>query len=59
MAIGECSGKPIFTTYSLKTVKSNSFISHKKASEELGFSPRPIRETIEDNIKWFKENNYF
>ena len=51
--------KPIFTTYSLKTVKSNSFISHKKASEELGFSPRPIRETIEDNIKWFKENNYF
>jgi len=50
--------KPIFTTYSLKTVKSNSFISHKKASEELGFSPRPIRETIEDNIKWFKENNY-
>ena len=51
--------KPIFTTYSLKTVNSNSFISHKKASEELGFSPRPIRETIEDNIEWFKENNYF
>jgi len=51
--------KPIFTTYSLKTVKSNSFISHKKATEELGFSPRPIRETIEDDIKWFKENNYF
>ena len=51
--------KPIFTTYSVKTVKSNSFISHKKASEELGYSTRPIRETIEDNIKWFKENNYF
>jgi len=51
--------KPVFTTYSLKTVKSNSFISHKKASEELGFSPRPIRETIEDNLKWFKDNNYF
>ena len=50
--------KPIFTTYSIKTVKSNSFISHKKASEELGYSTRPIRETIEDNIKWFKENNY-
>jgi dihydroflavonol-4-reductase len=51
--------KPTFTTYSLRTVKSNSFISHKKASEELGFSPRPIRETIEDNLKWFKDNNYF
>jgi len=51
--------KPVFTTYSIKTVKSNSFISHKKASEELGYSTRPIRETIEDNIKWFKENNYF
>lgn len=51
--------KPVFTTYSLKTVEGNSFISHKKASEELGFSPRPIRETIEDNLKWFKDNNYF
>jgi dihydroflavonol-4-reductase len=51
--------KPVFTTYSLKTVKSNSFISHKKAAQELGFSPRPIKETIEDNLKWFKENNYF
>jgi dihydroflavonol-4-reductase len=50
--------KPVFTIYSIKTVRSNSFISHRKASEELGFSPRPIRETIEDNIKWFKENNY-
>jgi len=51
--------KPMFTIYSVKTVNSNSFISHEKASRELGFSPRPIREAIADNIKWFRENNYF
>jgi len=50
--------KPVFTVFSLKTVKSNSFISHEKASSQLGYCPRPIRQTLEENIKWFKENNY-
>jgi len=47
--------KPIFTKYTINTLLSNSFISHKKASEELGYSPRPIKESIEDSINWFKE----
>lgn len=49
---------PVFTVYALKTVKGNSFISHKKATEELGYFPRPIKQTIKDNIEWFRENNY-
>lgn len=51
--------RPVFTPYSLKTIKGNSNISHRKATEELGYYPRPIRDTIEDNLKWFKDNNYF
>ncbi|MBM3700682.1 MAG: NAD-dependent epimerase/dehydratase family protein [Actinobacteria bacterium] len=51
--------KPKFTVYSVKTVNSNSYISHEKATRELGYNPRPINQTIADNIKWFEENNYF
>jgi dihydroflavonol-4-reductase len=46
---------PRFTNYSIKTLNSNSYISHKKATEELGYDPRPIKKSIEDTIKWFKE----
>lgn len=42
-----------FTPYALKTVRSHRLISHEKASRELGFSPRPIEETIRDTIDWF------
>ncbi len=51
--------KPKFTVYSVKTVNSNSYISHEKATRELGYNPRPINKTINDNIQWFKEKNYF
>jgi len=51
--------KPKFTVYSVKTVNNNSYISHEKATRELGYNPRPISQTIADNIEWFKENNYF
>lgn len=46
---------PRFTNYSIKTLNSNSWISNKKAAEELGYDPRPIKKSIEDTIKWFKE----
>ncbi len=47
--------KPRFTPDSLRILGSNSFISSEKASNELGYSHRPIRETIVDTIQWFKE----
>jgi dihydroflavonol-4-reductase len=50
------SGKtPRFTNYSLCTLQSNSYISHKKATEELDYRPRAIKESIEDTFKWFKD----
>jgi dihydroflavonol-4-reductase len=45
--------KPRFTSYSLATITSNSFISHTKARLELGYLPRPLRESLTDTVKWF------
>jgi dihydroflavonol-4-reductase len=45
--------KPRFTSYSLATIASNSVISHAKAHLELGYLPRPLRESLQDTVKWF------
>ncbi|MBM3701425.1 MAG: SDR family oxidoreductase [Actinobacteria bacterium] len=47
---------PRFTSYSINTLRSNSYISSEKASRELGYKTRPVKESIEDTFKWFKEN---
>jgi dihydroflavonol-4-reductase len=47
---------PRFTYYSVKTLLSNSYISHEKASNELGYKPMTIRKSIEDTLRWLKEN---
>jgi dihydroflavonol-4-reductase len=46
---------PRFTPYSLEVLKSNSNISHEKATQELGYSPRSLYESIKDTVKWFLE----
>ncbi len=46
---------PRFTPYSLEVLRSNSNISHAKATRELGYQPRPLYESIHDAIKWFLE----
>jgi dihydroflavonol-4-reductase len=46
---------PRFTPYSLEVLKSNSNISHAKATRELGYKPRSIYESISDTVKWFLE----
>ena len=50
--------RPVFTTVSLDALASNRNISHAKATSELGYAPRPIRETLSDTIEWFKDNDY-
>lgn len=45
--------KPLFTSYSLRTVLGNSVISHAKAQRELGYSARSLRESIADTVRWF------
>lgn len=46
---------PIVTPYSLGAVRSNSTISHARASAELGYSPRPARQAICDAVQWWKK----
>ncbi len=48
--------KPRFTSYSLATIASNSNISNSKAKDELGYHPRPLRESLADTVKWFLNN---
>jgi dihydroflavonol-4-reductase len=49
---------PRFTPYSLEVLHSNSYISHEKATRELGYRPRPLQESIADAIHWFFENRH-
>jgi dihydroflavonol-4-reductase len=44
-----------FTPYSLETVNDNSDICIDKARRELGYNPRPLRETIYDTVRWWKD----
>lgn len=47
--------KRVFTTYSLDVIASNCCMDSSKAARELGFSPRPLRETLDDTIRWFRQ----
>ncbi len=48
-------GKPLFTPDSLYYLRSNSESRHDKATTELGYEPRPVRESIADTVKWLKD----
>jgi dihydroflavonol-4-reductase len=48
--------RPIFTSVSLNALRANRNISHEKATRELGYQPRPFKETLTDTMKWFEEN---
>ena len=48
---------PLFTAYSIYTLNTNANFSHEKATKELGYTPRPMRQTLTDTFKWLKENN--
>lgn len=48
--------KPIFTPDSVSILESNSNISHVKATDELGYQPRPLLDTFRDSILWMQEN---
>lgn len=50
--------RPLYTSASLKALRSNRAISHQRAARDLGYSARPFRETIIDTLRWFEENGY-
>ncbi len=55
-AASRLSGKrPLYTSVSIRALCSNRNISHERATRNLGYQPRPLRETLADTIRWFQE----
>ena len=46
--------RPLFTTYSVDVINSNHCMDRGKAEHELGFAPRPLTETLDDTLRWFR-----
>ena len=47
--------KPLFSPYALKVILENGNYSHEKATQELGYNPRSLEETLSDTVDWLKE----
>jgi len=46
---------PKFTPGAVRAVAMHRYISHMKATDELGYNPRPLEATIRDTLAWFTE----
>ncbi len=46
--------RPLYTKYALFTISSNGHFSHDKATTELDYRPRDMRQTIADTIHFLK-----
>lgn len=47
---------PLYTSESLRALEVYAQVDTSKAARELGYSPRPIRQTVEDTYAWFEAN---
>jgi dihydroflavonol-4-reductase len=45
---------PKFTPSAVRAVRMHRYISHMKATDELGYRPRPLEETVRDTLAWFR-----
>ncbi len=48
---------PLFSYNSIRILQENINFSHEKATKELNYNPRDLSITINDTVKWLKENN--
>ncbi len=48
------STSPLYTADSLRALRNHQNISCDKAQTELGYSPRPLRETLEVACEWYR-----
>jgi dihydroflavonol-4-reductase len=51
-----CGLRPIFTSVSLEALRGNRIVLHDRATRDLGYAPRPFRETLADTYHWFREH---
>ena len=45
--------RPLYSTFSLETLRSNHRISHARATRDLEYHPRPLGDTLVDTYAWF------
>jgi dihydroflavonol-4-reductase len=50
--------EPFASVDSLLMAKKKMYFSHKKASNELGYVPRPANQALVDAVQWFYNHNY-
>ncbi len=46
---------PLITSESVDIVFANSWLSNRKARQELGYAPRSVFESIKDSVSWFQQ----
>ena len=47
--------RQLYSSVSVKALcECNKNVSHERASRELGYQPRPLRDTLVDTIRWFQ-----
>jgi dihydroflavonol-4-reductase len=50
--------RPLYTYEALRPLDGNRSISHGRATRELGYQPRSLRETVVDTLQWFKSRSF-
>jgi dihydroflavonol-4-reductase len=50
--------RPVYTRHALQIMASNCDFRCDKARRELGFSPRPLRETVADSVAFYRSAGY-
>jgi dihydroflavonol-4-reductase len=50
--------QPIYTRVTLNALRGNRQVSSARAMHTLGYSPRPLAETVRDTLTWFQQNDY-
>jgi dihydroflavonol-4-reductase len=48
--------RALYTTAALRPLRANPCISHARATRDLDYQPRPLKETIADTLQWFEKN---
>ncbi len=50
--------KPLFTPNMLRASISNDSVDYSKAARELGYNPRPIRESLKDAYEFYRQQGW-
>lgn len=50
--------EPFVTVDGLRMARKKMFFSHGKASQALGYAPRPVIDAFADAIQWFRDQGY-